>query len=49
MTSGNEVINDLDDGAERSLSKFAGDPKLEEAADMPEAHAAIQRDVGRLE
>ncbi|KAK4829000.1 LOW QUALITY PROTEIN: hypothetical protein QYF61_001756 [Mycteria americana] len=36
-------INDLDDGAERTLSKFTQDVKLGGVADTPKAHAAIDR------
>jgi len=32
-----------------TLSKFAGDTKLGRVADMPEGHAAIPRDINRLE
>ncbi|GAB0179814.1 mitochondrial enolase superfamily member 1 [Grus japonensis] len=42
-------VNDLDDGVECSLSKFADDTKLGGVADTPEDCAAIQRDLNRLE
>jgi len=42
-------INDMDDGADCTLSKFAGDTELGGVADAPEGHAATQRDLDTLE
>lgn len=44
----NIVINHVDAGTE-CLSKSEDDTKLKEAADTPEGHAAIQRELNRLE
>ena len=41
--------NDLDEGTDYAISKFAGDTKLGGVANTPEDCATIQRDLDRLE